>query len=310
MTRLSEKERKYLMYQIYSHRYDDPWITNKKVAKLVNRSISTVNRCANQAEEEGIIWSPTLGVHHPERRVALLLFENKWEAFNKLQKYTEIGYICVYQGDWDIMVIYDGYVDFSQVPGYKGTVVTGPREAVLTQKVPYTTWEKCFTTMEDLLHKGSFQKSDLDLNLRYPEWDEEEWALFHYFRPNLRKQFSDLRKEHLISWRTYAKWKKHLREYCTIMVEYFPDGWTTYDNITICFRTEYEQSMVKFLSRLPTTSLFCKIETYLMVSMYIPLEERKQTRLYTIISQLINEKIVTHYMDANSIVYFARGSED
>jgi hypothetical protein len=139
MTRLSEEEKRYLIYQIYSVRYQNPWIPNKKIAKLINRSISTVNRYARQAEEKGIIWNPSLGLYHPDRRVALLLFEDKWKTFKKLQEQSNMKYLSVFQGDWDIMVIYDGNMDFSQISGYEGTVMKGFREKVFTPKVKYIT---------------------------------------------------------------------------------------------------------------------------------------------------------------------------
>ena len=305
MTRLSEEEKKYLKYQIYSLRYDDPWISNKKVARLLNRSISTVNRYAKLAEEEGIIWNPTLGVFHPERKVALLQFQNKLQAFTKLQEFMNIGYLCVCQGDWDITAIYDREVDFSQVPGYERVVMKGFREMIFTSKVQYTTWEKCFSRMEALMQKD-VQKSPIVYNPCYPEWDEEEWAMYYYFRPNVRKKFSNLRKEYPVSWRKYERWKRGLRKYSTIMMEYYPEGNSIYDSAVLCFKTDYGKFIVDFFSHMPTTCFFYKVEEHMMVGIFVPQDYKKQMKLYGLISQLIDNEIITQYMDGNSIVYFIR----
>ncbi len=171
MERLSEEEKKYLKYQIYSLRYEDPWIPNKKVARMLNRSITTVDRYAKEAEEEGAIWNPTLGVYHRDRKVTLLQFEDKLRAFNELQKYMNIGYVCVFQGGWDIMTVYDEEVDFSQIPGYERTVMKGLREKIFTSKVQYTSWESCFDKMEELLRKDFVEKSTIDYDPCYPDWD-------------------------------------------------------------------------------------------------------------------------------------------
>ena len=124
MARLSEEEIDYLKYQIYSRRYDDPWITNEKTAKLLHRSASTVERYAKKAEEKEVIWAPKPRLRcSPQRRIALLLFENKYQIFDEYQNYPGLDYICVFQGDWNIMATYDEPLDFSQFPGYIRTVV-------------------------------------------------------------------------------------------------------------------------------------------------------------------------------------------
>ena len=311
MTTLSEEEKKYLKYQIYSFRYDDPWIPNKKIAKLVNRPITTVDRYAKLAVKEGVIWGPSLGLIHPDRRVALLLFDDKWKGYKALQEYENIGYVCVCQGDWDIMTIQHGEVDFSHVPGYKKTVIEGSREKVFTPRVKYTTWEKSFKTIETLIEEDEpLEKSILTCDVSYPDWDEEDWKLFDYFRPNVRKKFSVLRREHLISWRKYIEWKKSLRECCTIMVEYYPEGDAAYDNITFCFRTDYEKYIVELLSTLPSTCFVYKVREWLLANVFVPPDYSHQTRLYEIVSQLLNKNIVTEYMDAHNIAYSLRSDPE
>ena len=308
MKRLSEEEKRYLKYQIYSLRRDDPWIPDKKVSELLNRSLSTINRYAKQAEEEGVIWNPTLGLAHPDRKVALLRFKDKMKAFYTLQEYMNVGYICVSQGGWDVIALYDGEVDFLSIPGYEKTVMKGHRDIIFTPKVSYTSWDRCFVEMENLLKKTPVESS-IKCNLCYPQWDEEEWNLYCFFRPNMRKKFSDLRKESPISWRKYEEWKQNLRTHCTIMMEYYPEGNKAYDSVILCFKTEYEQYIVEFFSHMPTTCFFYKIGEYVMVSMFIPQDYEQQINLYKMISQLIGQKIITEYMDGNTIIYFVRTPE-
>jgi len=307
MTQLSEHERNHLKYQIYSFRYDDPWIPNKKVAKLVRRPTSTVDRYAKQAEEEGVLWNGSLGLRHPDRNVSLLLFEDKWRTFKALQKYPAVGYLAVCQGDWDIMALYDGTMDFSQVPGYKGKIMEGWREEVFTPKVTFTTWESCFTRMEDFVNQGeSLEKSKITCNLSYPDWNEEEWKMYWYFRSNLRKKFCKLRKDYLISWRKYKEWKSTLKKYCTIMLEYYPEGYKAYDSITFCFRTDYENTLVELFSNFPTASFFYKVGEYLLANAFLPQDFEQQTRLYETLSQLLKKRILTEYTDGHNIVYYLR----
>jgi len=304
MTRLSEEEKRYLKYQIYSFRYDNPWISNKKIATRVNRSIAAVNRYAEKAKEEQVISNPKLWLNFHFRKAALLLFEDKWKAFKELQEYDGVYYMSVFQGDWDILVIYDKSIDFSQVPGYKGQVIEGLRGKVFTQKVKYTSWEPCLAEMENLVEQNYCKESHLECEPYCPEWDEEDWKLFDYFRFNVRKPIKHLRKEYLISWGKYEEWKKNLNKHCTILMFYFPEGRYAYNSLTLCFRTAYEKFIVQLFSQLPATSVFYKIGDYLLMNIFVPWDYTYQMRIYDIISRLLVQKTITDYTDGNRIVHW------
>lgn len=308
MTRLSEEDIRYLEYQIYSFKYDDPWIPHKQIAKSVNRSISTVNRYAKRAEEEIIVPNPQLRLNSPFRKAALLLFEDKWNAYNELQTYPDITYLSVYQGDWDITAVYDGFVDFSQISGYRGKVMEGTMGRVFTQKARYTSWKTCFATMEEMLEQD-IEESTVDCGSSYPDWNVDHWEMFNYFRLNLRKKFNPLRREYQISWRCFEEWKESLRDYCTVITYYFPEGYQAYDRFTLCFKTNYEEYIVKLFSTFPTSSIFHKIGKYLLVNIFVPLDYEQQMRIYDVVSRLLHKKVITDFMDGNRIVYWHSRNE-
>jgi hypothetical protein len=304
MTRLSDEEIRYLEYQIYSFKYGNPWIPNKQIAKLVNRSISTVDRYAKIAEEETIVPTPQLRLNFPFRKVALLLFEDKWRAYNELQEYSGITYLSAYQGDWDITAMYDGFVDFSQVTGYKGKVMEESVGKIFTQKVKYTSWEPCFATMETLLEKSDIEESTIKCSSSYPDWNDDHWKMFNYFKLNVRRKFSHLRKEHPISWRCFEEWKQDLVDYCAIITYYFPEGYQTYDSFTLCFKTDYDKYIVTLFSTFPTSSVFYKMGRYFLVDIFVPSDYELQMRIYNIVSQLLNKGIITDCIDGSRIMYW------
>lgn len=302
MTRLSEEEKKHLQYQIYSYRYDDPWIPDKKVAKLTNRSVSTVSRYAKQAEEKKIILNPHLRLKSPAGRTALLLFEDKWKAFNQLHANTDIKYLCVYQGDWNILAAYEESTDFTCVPGFRETVVEGARGEIFTPKVEYTSWETSFNKIDALLKRACVKKSVLDFQPCSPEWNEDGWKMYEYFRPNLRKKFITLRRQYPISWRTYQEWKSTLKDNCAVLVSFFPEGYHAYDCFTQCFQTDYEEYIAELFSKIPTTPSFYKVEDHFLANMYIPKDYHVSMRVYDIISQLIEREIITDYREGKGVV--------
>jgi DNA-binding Lrp family transcriptional regulator len=301
MKRLSEEEKKYLQYQIYSFRYDDPWITNKKIARFVNRSVSTVNRYATRAEEQGILLNPHLRLKSYPGKTALLLFEDKWKAFKELQLDAHIKYLSLYQGDWDILAVHEG-IDFSQISSYRKTVVEGIRGRIFTPKVKYTSWENCFAEMENLLTQEKIEKSTFDWKPSTPDWNEEDWKLYHYFKPNVRRSFTTLRKTCPISWETYGRWKKSVRDYCAILVSYFPEGYHRYECLSLCFRTEYEKYIIGLFSNLPATPNFYKIGDYFFAGIYVPRDYQYSMKIFNIISRLIENQIVTECMEGKGVV--------
>ena len=310
MNRLSKEDIQYLKYQIYQLRYDDPWISNKKAAKLLNRSVTTVNRYAQEAEQEEVIHPPQPRLKQcPGKETALLLFENKYKTFNELMDYPGLTYLCVYQGDWNIAAMYDAPLDFSQFPGYIKTVVKGPLGEVIMPKVPYISWEKSFGKMEQILQMPPAEASALNCNTSSPGWDEEDWVLYHYFMYDLRMSFNDLRKKHAISWRKYQDWKKNLKKHCTILVDYYPQGYNTYNGITTCFHTKYEQYIVDLFSHLPTTPVFYKVGTYLCVNMYCPKGYEKEMRMFKITSALLNEGVIKDSSDGYGICHWLKDFE-
>lgn len=303
MTRLSEEEKQYLKYQIYRFRYDDPWISNKKVAKLLDRSISTINRYAKQAEEGGIILNPSLKLKpHPQFKAALLSFENKYRALDELKAHKEIRFICLYHGDWDFRVTYDASIDFTEIPGHIKTVADGVIGPGISPRVEYISWERCFEFMEHFLEEKEVHKSEFDHQPCVPEWDEEDWQLYYYFLPNVRKSFKELREETPISWRKYQEWKKNLTAYCTITTGFFPEGYLGYNDMTLCFQTRYEKYIAGLFSLMPTSSLFFRIGKYFLANIFIPKEYDKLPRVYDVIFQLLDRGIISDYRDGYGVI--------
>ena len=307
MARLSEEDKKYLTYQIYSCRYDDPWVTDKKVARMLDHSISTINRCAQKAEKDLVIVNPSPKVKpHPYFKAALLKFDNKYRAYEELQTYKEIRFICMYHGDWDFRVTYDAPLDFEKIPGCIRVVADGVIGPALSPKVAYKTWEQCFKSLDTYVEENTqLEESEFDHNPRIPDWGEEEWKLYYYFLPDLRKPFTQLRKKTLISWSTYQKWKKTLEEYCTITAGFFPEGVLSYNDMTLCFRTRYEEYIVELFSLLPTSSLFYRIGDYFLANIFIPKEYDKIPRVYRVIFELLDRGIISDCSDGYGFLVWA-----
>jgi DNA-binding Lrp family transcriptional regulator len=309
VTRLSEEEKQYLRYQIYSLRYDDPWISNKKVAKRLNRSISTVDRYAKEAEQNMVILGPEIRLRPtPERRAALLLLEDKYKAYDIFEGSPTISYQCIYQGGWDMVVTYKDPMDLTKIPGYKGKIANGLRGTVISPKVEYTSWRYGFEKMEKFMEqKKDIDKSRLQCVPCQPEWDEEEWTLYYYFKRNLRRNFNRIRKEHKISWRKYEDWKASLKKYCSINLLYLPEGYDAYRSVSLCLETDYEQYLVDLLSLLPTGTIFYKIGERLMATIYTPREDAECTyRIFRAISQLKGDGIVNDCLDGFAMWYWRR----
>jgi hypothetical protein len=311
MRRLTEYDKKYLKYRIYYHRYDNPWISNKKVAKLTDHSISTVNRYAHQAEDELVFTTPRVYLKpHPKIKSALLRFEDKHKAFNELKTYPHVGYLCIFHGSWDIMASYNADIPFSDVSGYRGEVTRGFRGIIHTPRVPFITWEQALLKISTLLTEEPYEKKAFFTSEpRIPDWDEEEWEMFYYFTHDLRKSFNELRKKIPISWRKYEAWKKSLFDHCIHFQAYYPQGYDAYNIKTFCFQTDYEPFIVDLFSHLPTTPVFSNIGDHIMLDISVPNDHQQQVKVFALISQMMENDIISDCKDGYTVIEWSRKAD-
>ncbi len=312
MSRLSEEEKQYLRYQIYSLRCEDPWISNKKAAKIVGHSIPTVNRYANEAERREIVPQPRIRLYpNPERRAALLLVEDKCRAYDELVDNAHVTYVCLYQGGWDILVSYEAPTDLTKITGYKEMLVEGSRGRIISPKAEYTTWTSSFSKMKDFLNQEKKrEESPLGGRVCYPDWDEEEWELYYYFKNNLRRNFNKFRKKFRTSWRKYEDWKKNLRKYCSILSFFYPEGYAAYITTTFCIQTDYEKYILDLLSLLPCTSTYYRIGDHLIASIFTPRNDWSQYKILDIMSRLKDDGIVSNYSDGFAMYHWGEGEDE
>ncbi|MBU7031542.1 MAG: hypothetical protein HXS53_03345 [Theionarchaea archaeon] len=308
MKRLTDSDKRYLKYQIFYHRFDDPWISNKKVAKRTAHSISTVNRYAHEAEDEHVLTVPQAYLKpHPEINSALLQFEDKHKAFNILKAHPRVGYLCIFHGSWDVMVSYNGTIDFTDIPGYRGEVTMGYRGIIHTPRVPFTTWQSALKKIDTILSQEEYEQELFFTQIPCtPDWDEEEWHLFYYFTHNLRKSFNDLRKRIPISWRKFEAWKKSLFDYCVHFQAYYPEGYDAYNIKTFCFQTDYETFIVDLFSHLPATPVFSNVGDHILLDISVPNDHLQQVKIFELISQLIEKDIISHCIDGYTVIEWSR----
>ena len=244
----------------------------------------------------------------PGRRAALLLLEDKYKSHDMLRGSPPVSYQCIYQGGWDMVVTYKAPMDLTKIPGYKGKIADGLRGTIISPKVEYTSWRRGFEKIEKFIkQKKDIDKSKLQCVTCQPEWDEEEWTLYYYFKRKLRRNFNRMRKEHKISWRKYEDWKATLKKYCSINITYLHEGYDAYMSVALCLETDYEQYLIDLLSLLPTGTIFYKIGERLMVTIYAPREDVECTyRIFRVISQLKGNGIVHDYLDGVAVWYWRR----
>lgn len=305
MVRLTEEEKKNLVYQIYSQRYDDPWVTDSEIAAVLGYSNATVHRYVNKALKEEVMKGPEIRLRPvPKRRTAFLLFEDKYKAFEELKKLPNVIYVSIYQGHWNIIVSYDDFIEFTQISGYKNTVIKGLRGESLTPKVQRISWEKSFEKMKKLLKDETPEQSTLQFSPLCPKWNEKDWEIYNYLKFDLRSSFNKFRKHSPIGWGKFEEWKKSLEKYCSIHLFYYPKGRNSYRNFTLCLQTRYEKFMVNLLSCLPTTPGIYKIGYFLCANILVPKSYYLQLKFLKLISFLLDEGILMTYSDRYVIMHY------
>jgi DNA-binding Lrp family transcriptional regulator len=118
--------------------------------------------------------------------------------------------------------------------------------------------EKCIRNFfnEEFVKKTLLRKTKQSLN-----WDDVDWKIYRSTRENLRKPLKQVSRE---TGESFYIIKKRLNQIiipsCTIANFFFPLGYDYYRKIFLQLDSEYENSIVKALRKLPCTSYIYPLE--------------------------------------------------
>lgn len=269
--RVSQEKKMRDYYRIFEQIYEDPIMSFYTISVNTQLSRNTVSKYLKEMYEKDILIGPYLrmkpAVNYKEY-VYLLRFTDPYTAFRELEQFHCL-YTAVTFGDWNILVITNKLLDFSQLKGFETVVDQEMRFCFYTPKVEVITWYKCFERVYEQLDRftpGLIESKDY--RLTFLHWGDTEWKLFSAFS-HIRKKVTPVLKKIGVTYETYAKWMKTLEDHCTIHTEFYPEGFKTYVCYCFLFYTDYRESVRALFSLFPATSRVIELEKNLLVFVHV-----------------------------------------
>ena len=274
MGKITQAQRAENYYKIYEQIYESPIQSISDISQNTGISRNTVTKYLQEMYTNCILVGPYIEMNpakNYKEYIYLLNFSDPFFAFNRLKGFPHVTDCSITFGDWNIMVVTDKYLDFSQLVGFQSVVASEVKGAAHPSKVGYSTWDECFKKMNKLIKEFTpFQRRTREHTEPYLDWGSDEWKLYHAFKSDLRQKVTPLLRKIKVQYDIYTRWMKTLEDHCTIHVEFYPAGLETYLRHCFLFSSNYRPLVQKLFSLLPTSSVITEMGDNLLVFTHVP----------------------------------------
>jgi len=308
---LSLEHRKKQYRTIYETLDRKPRIYVKDVARRLGVDPRTASRRMIEAYDLGIVSKSQVRKRSHANTKEYVYFVRCEYPHGMYQEYSErmdVIYHAVTGGFADLWIISKERIDIEG-----DVLIEGPRSDYYTAFAPNHSWDAAIQIMnrkaeefnpDDYSPKGIIKTHWNEIT----EWDIEDELLYRYFKYNLRKPFTPVMKEYLISNGKIYKWLNRLSECCTVSVRYFPEGASAYDPYLLMFETDYEDFIIDLFSELPTSSFFFKVadklfmyanvDRYSLRRMGLNMSDVSQLHIPLLVDDLLKKGILRRGVDS------------
>jgi hypothetical protein len=289
----NKKMRNY--FRIYEQIFDDPTISIYDIARNTKLARNTVSKYLREMYNQDIMRGPSLSLKSAQNYkeyIYLMKFEDPSTIFNGLKTFPHVLHHAMTSGNWNTMIVTDRPLDFSKLIGFQEMVHHDVIQATDTPKPEYTTWKESFRKCHKLIEQA--EPSIEYKNRRqapFLPWGDNEWKLFHTFKNNMRKTVTPELKKIKIRYEVYTKWKVDLREYCTVHIGFYTEGYQNYMHHCFLFSSDHEELIRSIFSFFPTTSVITELEDHLLVSAYVISSDAQRALFCTIYDMKIKRMI-------------------
>ncbi len=272
MGKISRAQRRKEYYKIYEQIYESPIQPISDISQNTGISRNTATKYLQEMYIQGILVGPYLEMK-PARNyreyVHLLNFDKPFSVLQGLKGFPHVLDCSITFGDWNIQVVTDRCINFSELRGFQSVVYQGVKRFTHTPKVECILWDESFETMHECIKKFTLKRSDHE-RFSYPlHWGSDEWKLYHAFKPNLRQKVTPLLRKIKVRYEPYTKWRKNLEDHCTVNTEFYPEGLETYLRHCFLFSPNDKFIVQKLFSLFPTSSVITEVGDQLLVYTHV-----------------------------------------
>jgi hypothetical protein len=269
--------------EIYQRVYEEPFLPRYRIGEKTGIARSSVSRYFVEMYEHSILHGPYICLkpaanHH--QYVSLLKFCDPFNTYRQFKGFPGVISRRLSCGSWNLSLICENMMDFSQLKGYQQTVYQGVKGTTLLSRLAFINWDQA---VEEISRVSSPEKKTrLYKEVGDLPWGDKEWTLFNYFKYNARKKSRYILGTSKIHYSHYLKWMKHLHEFAEIYPAFYPYGSDNYFVLDFLFTSAYHEQLAEVLGMLPSTSIFFSMGKYLFARLSVLDNKQKDELLYLI----------------------------
>ena len=225
--------------------------------------------------------------------------DNPHQFFESIQEDKNVLYCSVQTGFADVQIISKSKMNLEEI------VLSGPRSDYYVSIPPNCTYEESISRIEKKFKKIDKVRSESPLKFfkkSYGPWDDLDEAIFWSFSNNVRKKFKCVMEETSAYSDKIMKWYRGRHKFGDTIVMFFPESESYYQLTLYAIETEYDNVIIDLFSQLPTSSVFYRIDKFLIMAIYISFPFASRSLVQRILEFFKKEKLVFNY--TNSIVEY------
>jgi DNA-binding Lrp family transcriptional regulator len=273
MGKLTRKKRLENYFRIYGALHTDYTLPVYQLAKNTGLNRTTVSKYLKEMRKKDILVGPYLEVKSSKSYTEYMYFmnfQNPQNVFEYLKEFPRVVYHALAAGDWNTLVISVIPLNFSRLVGFKDMVYTGVKYGMDTPKIKFKEWSTCFDAVNNTLEKFSpgspCKNRELGPEL---EWGTRGWKLFSAFWKNPRKKKFLVLQNLDIRYEEYSLWVDSVKEYCSVNIRFYPQGYDHYVHQWILLDSQYEDQVKKVFSLFPSTPVIFQVGDRLLVEVAV-----------------------------------------
>lgn len=260
------KESLKLHYCIYRTLLTDPRIYYHKAAKKCGVARNTFTKHWEDGLEQGIFFSPQIRPKMFSTRkeyIYLVQTDDVHELFEYYKNHPHLVYLAYTLGKFDLLVQTSRPLEV--IPN--NTILWGSRSNYSYPDTPRCTDEEALNTIQELLDR-SHEKSHLPVD--YPDephivGHQWGWKIYPHLKYNLRPNYTWIVKTMGMSFTSFYRGYEYLLKVCTVLLPYYPHGFTEYSQQFFVIWSDYEQLICNLFGSLPSHVSITKLNDALLI---------------------------------------------
>ncbi len=214
----------------------------------------------------------------------------------------EVMYCTVQSGFADMQIISKAPLNLEEE-----VILSGERSDYYVSTPKDQMFEKANQIMERKLKTiDDFEPTPSPLTLRkepYSQWDDLDEAIYLSLTNDLRKPWAHVLKESGAYNDKIINWFRTRDQFGHTITMYFPNGESTYQCMLFAIETKNDSLLMDLFSELPTSVVFCRLEDFVLMTLYIPFLYIAQSMVRRILSLLQKMELIDSYI--NSIIEYS-----